>query len=482
MKIRFASLLWFLSVLAAWSFTAVAQGSELWIGTSSLSITPDKPVALAGQHHTRIARKAQSPCTATAVALESRRGDEVLDRAIMVSCDLIAIRAQVPEPLFKKLHSRLPEIDLKKVFLNGTHTHTAPVVKKGGYDIPGDAMQPEEYVEFLTDRLCDVVVEAWKSRQPGGVSWGLGHAVVAHNRRLVYDDGSARMYGPTHVDNFRHVEGREDHGVEVLFFWDENEKLIATAVNVACPAQEVEGRNAVNADYWHETRLKLREKYGDDLCVLAWCGAAGDQSPHLQWREKAENRMRHGRGLTRLQEIARRVARAVDDAYEVAKSDIHYDVPMVHVAKKIKLPVRMVPEEEYADSKSKYDELMKEERPDLAKSFRLKMVMDRYESQKENPFYEMELHVIRLGDVAIATNPFELFTDFGIQMKSRSKALQTFVIQLVGPGKYVPTAEAVEAGGYSTAVRSNAIGPEGGQELVERTVAEINKLWTNKEE
>ena len=29
----------------------------------------------------------------------------------------------------------------------------------------------------------------------------------------------------------------------------------------------------------------------------------------------------------------------------------------------------------------------------------------------------MELHVIRLGDIAIATNVFELFTEFGIQIE-----------------------------------------------------------------
>ena len=47
--------------------------------------------------------------------------------------------------------------------------------------------------------------------------------------------------------------------------------------------------------------------------------------------------------------------------------------------------------------------------------------------------------MIRLGDVAIATNVFELFTEFGIQIKARSRALQTFIIQLSGPGSYVPT-------------------------------------------
>jgi len=37
-----------------------------------------------------------------------------------------------------------------------------------------------------------------------------------------------------------------------------------------------------------------------------------------------------------------------------------------------------------------------------------------------------------MGDVAITTNPFELFVDFGVQIKACSPALQTFVVQLVG--------------------------------------------------
>ncbi|MEA1949793.1 MAG: hypothetical protein U9N87_00290, partial [Planctomycetota bacterium] len=323
-------------------FTTVAGAAELLIGTSTVSITPDRPVSLTGQFHTRIARTVESACTATAVALESREGDKVLDQAIMVSCDLLAIRGGIDDMFRKKMAARQPDFDVKKVFFNATHTHTGPTMIEGNYDIPKDIMQPREYVDFLTDRLCDMVIDAWESRQPGGVSWGLGHAVLGRNRRVVYADGTAKMHGHTHVNNFRRIEGCEDHGVEVLFFWDKHKKLIAMAVNVACPSQRVGGRSAVNADFWHEARRDLRKLYGKDLCVLAWTGAAGDQVPHLQWREKAEERMRERRGLTWLDELAQRVVRAVGDAHEVAKSDIHYDVPLVHVAKQIKLPARIV--------------------------------------------------------------------------------------------------------------------------------------------
>ena len=109
-------------------------------------------------------------------------------------------------------------------------------------------------------------------------------------------------------------------------------------------------------------------------------------------------------------------------------------------------------------------------------------VIDRYDRQKAGTSdpYKMELHAIRLGDVAIATNPFELFTQYGIQIKARSRPLQTFILQLTGPGTYLPTGVAIRGGGYSAIVASSVVGPEGGQVLVDRTVGLINSLWPEK--
>ena len=106
-------------------------------------------------------------------------------------------------------------------------------------------------------------------------------------------------------------------------------------------------------------------------------------------------------------------------------------------------------------------------------------VVDRYEQQEAAGLkpYPMELHVVRLGDVAIATNDFELFTDYGVRMKARSPATQTFVIQLAGGGTYLPSERAVRGGGYGAIPQSNRVGPEGGQVLVERTLQAIQELW-----
>jgi len=452
-------------------------GAELLVGAATVNITPDQPVALDGQFHTRISRGVESPLTATAVALESRQGEQVLDQAIIISCDLVAIREGVLEKLREHLAGRLDGFDLSKLFASGTHTHTGPVQNVGKYDLPAEGiMQPAEYVDFLVTRLGEVAAKAWESRKPGGVSWGLGHAVVGYNRRAVYADGHAQMYGRTDVPEFRGLEGSDDHGVEVLFFWDQDKKLQAAAVNVACPSQEVEGRSSINADFWHEVRQRLRQRYGEGLLVLGWTGAAGDQSPHLMVRKQAEERMRELRGLTRLDEIARRIELAVEEAYEGAEKDIRTDVPLVHKVESLKLPMRQVTDEEAARARAEVESLSKDPR-NRRRMLWVQTVIDRYERQQDNPQYEMELHVLRLGDVAIATNPFELFTEYGIRIKARSRAVQTFLIQLAGSGGYLATQQAVRGGGYSAVVESTKVGPEGGQILVDKTVETVNSLW-----
>lgn len=461
---------------------ARSTAAELLVGGAATSITPAQPVALDGQMVTRIARTVESPVTATALALESREGEKVLDQAILVSCDLVAIRVGVLEAVRQRLHKRLPDFPMNKLILNATHTHTAPVTAEGRYQIPKDGvMQPAEYVEFLAERVAEVAAKAWAARQPGSVGWGLGHAVIAQNRRAVYANGEARMYGRTNDPRFRGLEGHEDDGVEVLFFWDRNKRLLATAINISCPAQEVEGRSAVNADFWHEVRLALRKQYGKDLLVLGWIGAAGDQSPHLMYRKAAEERMRKLRGLTRLEEIARRLVHAWEEAHEGARQDIRTDVPLIHKVQTIALPRRQVTDKEYQQARATVEKLAQDPRQQRRMLWE-QAVVDRYEQQKRGPLppYEMELHVLRLGDVAIATNDFELFTDFGVQIKSRSQAEQTFLIQLAGPGSYIPTERAAHGGGYSAIVQSNIVGPEGGQVIVERTVAAINALWPKR--
>jgi hypothetical protein len=344
-------------------------------------------------------------------------------------------------------------------------------------------MQPKEYVEFLYERMADAVEAAWQSRARGAVSWGLGHAVVGHNRRSVFRDGSAVMYGKTDGAEFRGIEGYEDHAVDVLCFYDREKQLQAAAITLACPAQSVRG-SSLSADFWHNVRKLLRKRHGDHLCVLGFCAPAGDQGPHLLLRHRGEERMSTLRRLTRTEELGRRIADAFDDVAAVIEPEIQSDVPFAHRVERFDLPGRKVTDAEYARAKGLYDKLAAKDKlvgPDYWNMNFYKLTTDRYEAQQRaDPQYPVEMHVLRLGDVAIATNPFELFVDYGVRIQGRSPAGQTVLIQLASPidfGYYVPTPRALAGGGYSAIVEQSLVGPEGGQALVERTVGAIKELW-----
>ena len=90
---------------------------------------------------------------------------------------------------------------------------------------------------------------------------------------------------------------------------------------------------------------------------------------------------------------------------------------------------------------------------------------------------KIESPVIRLGEVAIATNDVGVFTDFGIQIKGRSAAIQAFVVQPAGPGAYTSSQRAVDGDGYGTTIQSSVVQSEDDQELVDRTVEQTKSLW-----
>ncbi len=466
-------------------------GDQLFVGCATADITPALPVAVTGQFHLRIADKAETPITASILVLETRKAAQTADLAIMVSCDLLYIPVDLIEQLRQSVKKQLPALDTRKIIVNATHTHTAPVlVEDGEYAVPKTGVtQVEDYRNFFVKKVSAAIVTAWTKRAEGSVAWGFSYAVAGYNRRISYSDGTSGMSSKTNLPEFRNLEGSEDHDINTLFFWDKKGKVIATVIGVASPAQEVEGRAAVNADFWHPVREGIRKRFGQDVCVVAWLGAAGDLTPHIRYRQAADDRMRELRKLSRTDELARRIILAVEEAYNTVKEDRHATLVLEHKTEMLPLPERLVTEKDYNEAKAFVTNAENQIAADpkaTDKMYRMmkwqQATIDRFDKQKKQlrPLYNMELHVIRLGDVVICTNEFELFSDYGIRIQSRSKALQTFVIQLAGSpawGAYLPTEKAVKGGAYSAVIHSSLIGPQGGQVLVDRTVELINSLW-----
>jgi hypothetical protein len=502
------------------------------IGWSSVDLTPEERVVMTGGSRARTCNGVMDPITATALVLESvNEDDNTKEIVAQVSVDWGSIWG-INELLTEKISDRVPQIDPGKIIINATHTHAAPefrtlphlveMYKELGIDVPlewsywgidlGVTPSPLDYLEFAAVRIADAVEQAWKNRKPGGVSFGLGHAVVGHNRITSYNDGRSKMYGNTDQADFSHIEGYEDHSVGLLYTYDISGNLTGILVNIACPAQVSEGGTLLTADYWHETRNELRDRLGESLYVLSQIAAAGDQSPHILVEERAIARMQKlmfgdsiktgDRTLALRKDIAIRIADAVTSVLPYMKDHIDWDPILAHRMEEIDLTRRRVTEEEVENKgRQNFERLLPEykrmrreleEKPELKQKegwsdkitpvywhlSRAMRVIDRYELQYTDPTLSVPIHIFRIGNVVFATNPFELYLDYGIRIKARSKAVQTFIVEISnGYYRYLPTERSVEKGAYGAIPESNEVGPEGGNELVERTLELIDSLW-----
>lgn len=484
--------------------------TKLKIGWAQADITPDEPVLIAGQRHSRVSEGVRDPVTATALALE--QGDE---HCVMISWDL----ASASDELCGLVRERVAAAggpDQDALIMFGTHTHAAPAARMSRYGqeyhplLPAsgvelDVMSPEDYVLFAADRIAAAVAEAWERRAEGSVAFGLGQAVVGRNRRWVDVHGKTTMYGNTDTREFSHIEGYEDHSVNVLATYGASGDLTGVIVNLACPAQETEHLFEISADFWHEARVEMRRRLGEHLYVLPQCSPAGDQSPHLLWGKREHERMLELKGRDSREEIGHRIADAVEEVVGFL-GGTEDDAPvLMREQATLELPMRSLTEEDVrqalgdaAESREKWrEELAKlaadpslKEQPrwyvDVTKAYHqmrwYERVEERYELQQRDPIRSITLNMVRLGDVAFATNPFEYYLDYGVYIKARSPAVQNFLVQLAGPTQYLPSARSVGGGGYGSVPASTTFGPEAGRRLADTTLDTLFRFWGEEDD
>ncbi len=470
----------------AWTLNA----AELKVGTSSVDITPDKSVPLWGQFNLRLSQGAETPITANTIAINAFEKGNAVDSAILVSVDVVHVPTDFAQKVREKAVKKDSSINPQKIVLFAIHTHTAPTLYIGP-DLPkGDNIQNySDTIEFMSDKIADGIVSAWKKQVPADFSWGIDPVVIGESRRVVYFDGHSQMYGNTNDENFSHFENGADNDLGSLFFWDKKGTVLGIFINVACTAQIVEHLSVINADFWHPTRQLLQKRFGKDVVIVGTNGAAGDNSPHWMYRKEAKNRMRQLRSQSELQAAAWKIDRTVADIYDAVQKDKKSNISFGHKYETLPLKMRKVTQDEYENAKkmgdSFKDALKKNPNKSPAEVAFMAIgwygnVVERYLDQQKNGIKDFPafVHVLRIGDVALASNQFELFTDYGMRMKVRSPAMATFIIELAdGDGSYLPTARAITGGGYSAVVESDQVSPEGGQQLVNETVRILKELW-----
>ncbi|OQA83153.1 MAG: Neutral/alkaline non-lysosomal ceramidase [Lentisphaerae bacterium ADurb.Bin242] len=478
----------------------------LLIGWSETDITPvtDKKIELYGQYYARIATGIHSRLKCVAAAFSDGK-----EQFLTASLDLVNFQEDFHKRVRAEVAKREPEIQPDKIFLNAIHTHNGPSTATVGLSnswrkAASGALTADEYVEFVLPLIADNIVNAWRSRKPGGILRGFGNARVGHCRRAVYSNGKAEMYGDTTRRDFIGMEAGEDSGVDMLFTVDKSGKPTGMFLNTACPSQIMESTYKISSDFAGAARELLKKEFGKNFHMIYQISPAGCQSPRDLVRHYAtEPDFWHEDGVA---VMAERLLTAVRSAV-LEKPD--FSPVFKHTVKRVVLPRRRASYPEYVAAKAELERLVaiqpeKEAFADFCAETHANEKLDghgpydsklhhfvliknaqavikRYEDQGKHPELSFDMNVVRLGDVAIANNPFELYLSYGQIIKARSKAAQTFLVQLSAgadrPAGYLPSPDAEKLGGYGGLIINGQVGSDGGYRLADITVDTINALF-----
>ncbi len=515
------------------------MANQLNIGWGKRSLAPDFPVPINGQFYMRVSLGSYTPVLASAMVLENGE-----DQVIFVSCDMVSVAPDLLLKVQTLLAAEAPEIQGNKLIINATHTHAGPCsLDLGDYPRNVEMKEGEEVRIFLARQIADAVKEAWNSRAPGSIAYGYGFATTGHSRRVIYFDdigqrmgarpgiaidGHGKMYGKTNDEMFSSYEAGTDSFINLFYTFDKDEKLTGAVINVPCPSQTNENAWVLHASFWHQVREKLTARYGE-IGVVGQSAAAGDLSPRqlhyrdAEWRryqlkypekiakfmanpmpfpnmekltpEERENAHRtYCIEFMRAEDIASRITAAFDEVLEWAAKEKFTDPELRHEVRVVDLQRRMFPGEMMEQEKKNHENFMAEEmilegdkwaqlsHNSVLNSRRNRCggVVKRYEIQQEQPMIPSDIHVVRIGNIAFATNRFELYMDYMHRIQARSPFEQTFIVQLVtgpnGSGSYLATVRGEENKGYSASPYCNQVSPAGGQQLVEETLKILKEI------
>ena len=438
----------------------------LRVGAASTVITPDLGTQIQGAGMPdQPARSVRDELEANALFLS-----DGAESVLLVGCDLaalpsdcvVAARTQMAEEI------GLPE---RSVIIACSHTHSGPSVLKTNYK---KAIE-NAYLEALRGHLTDVAVQATKAACPATIGWGLGEAHIGYNRRCCWADGSHTMYNPGGREDFTGLEGPDDPSHLALFACDADGRPLAVLYNNTSHPTAFYGRDLFSADFPGAARATLREALGD-VPVLFLNGALGDICRGIAVPGR-------GRPQTGEQSVQWRGQLAAGETLRLYhETTRHGEAPIAHLYEDLSLPVQLPDPDRLAWARSVIDRIDAGEDVRGMESIMAWGIVSLQDAFGDNPTDTAAVHVVRIGDVALVTQPFELYCQFGLDIKRRSPAPATGVCSLAdGYGGYCPTMYGVLGGGYSgEPIHWRRFVPEAGYRVVDAACQMLYSLWENQ--
>lgn len=239
---------------------AAAESPTVYqVGAAAVDITPEYPVRLSGFGFRRMESEGVTqPIWAKALAIASATDEPTL----LVTTDNLGIPASMCDEVAKRLADKIG-LKRERLAITATHTHTAPMLRGVaptlfGQPIPDEHWQHiDRYTKELTDHLEQVALDAWKNRQPAHLTWGVGTAKFAINRRT--------KGGPV------------DHDLPVLVVKTLEGKVRAIYVSYACHCVTL-SNNKISGD-WAGYAQDLIEREHPGVVALCSVGCGADSNP-----------------------------------------------------------------------------------------------------------------------------------------------------------------------------------------------------------
>lgn len=435
------------------------------VGIGQVCITPPLPCEMAGYFHSRPAVRVARDLYATVFAFEKDG-----QHAVVVSADLIAMTDEICQPAFAAAAQRLG-VPASSFMACATHTHTGPEIRREA-SFPVSA----EYLERLPGLLAQAVDQALDTLDEAVLCYGQTRAPgLAHNRLSRCVDGSEVFGKPADAPPIIGPAGPEDDSVQVLTVYTPAKQLRGVLVNFACHPDISGGgaAQAIDSDWPGEMSSYLAGVYGFPLPVLFLQGTAGDINHH-DHRSQPPRWTPGGRST-----LGRGVAGAVLYAMEIARPLGDLDIRTAR--RRIELPF-------YVRDKTLFDLAERLKQKGAQATYFEKNLIQRVEAwPNDGKVDTVEVTAMRLGSLAIAALPGEIFTAWGLEIKRYSPAVQTLVVELAsshnGLTGYKPTSDqalrgARAKGAYGALpTLSQRHCPAAGQMMTETAIALLHELW-----
>ena len=236
-----------------------ADDSPVPVGVAQVDITPDYPVRLSGFGFRRVESEGVTQrIWAKALAF----GDSVDGPVILVTADNLCVPDAITQELERRLTAKVG-LQRHRLAVTATHTHTAPMLKDVCptlFSVPIPVQHQrniDRYTAEFIDKLELAALEAVKDIQPARLSWGIGKAGFAMNRRT--------KGGPV------------DHDLPVLAVRALDGQVRAVYFSYACHCVTL-SNNKISGDWAGFAQSDLQRRFPKAI-ALASVGCGADSNP-----------------------------------------------------------------------------------------------------------------------------------------------------------------------------------------------------------